>query len=368
MATPGPLILVVDDDPAMRRLVRTALELEGFDIIEAATLAQARSVGSERIGGIVLDRHLPDGDGLEAFAELAARWPGAEVVVHSAEPVPADFPSVAKGDVVDLIDRFGAPAAPQPVGAPDVARAHAQEIVEEWVELCWWDPELPAGSRPPVADSVVAAVAVALERPQPVGWGLDPALESVAEAYLLNHDALDVAVAQLVCLREAFDRRLVAKLPLDERGEALRRLTMIIERLMVHVVRSRADDDVFVDPVTGLGNRRAYEVDLRREVARAERHGRPLSIARVVVEGLDLITGGEDDLRAVGIVLGDLHAYRVGGREFALLLPDEVVLGTDFLRDRLGREALVVVAAATATYPHDPLDSLDDLAVERLHR
>jgi CheY-like chemotaxis protein/GGDEF domain-containing protein len=366
MAPGGPIILVVDDDASMRRLVRTALELEGFDIIEAATVAQARSVGNERVSGVVLDRHLPDGDGLEVFPELAARWPTADVILHSAEPVPDGYPSVAKGDVVELIDRFGAPGAVSATGAPEVARAHAAEIVAEWIELCRWDPELPAESRPPVADSVVGAVASALARPQPVGWGLDPALETVAETYRLNHDALDVAVAQLVCLREAFDRKVIAALPADARGEAVRRLTMITERLMVQVVRSSSEDDAFVDPVTRLGNGRAYAVDLRRELARAERHRRPLSVARVRVEGLDLITGGDDDLRAAGLVLRDLQAYRVGPGEFAVLFPDEVILDADFLAERLSRGALVVEAAATATYPHDPLDRLDHLTRERL--
>ena len=46
---------------------------------------------------------------------------------------------------------------------------------------------------------------------------------------------------------------------------------------------------VNVDPATGVRNRRGYELELGREVARAERSGRPLS---VVVVG-----GGRDDAR-----------------------------------------------------------------------
>ena len=134
MAAGGPLVLVVDDEAAMRRLARTALELEGYQVVEAATLAQARSITAERIGAVVLDRRLPDGDGLDLLDELRARWPGATIVLHSAEPVPGPYRSIAKGDVVALAEILG-PAAPTAApGAPDVARAHADEIVEAWVE------------------------------------------------------------------------------------------------------------------------------------------------------------------------------------------------------------------------------------------
>jgi GGDEF domain-containing protein len=371
----GPLILVVDDDVGIRRLIRTGLELEGFTVIEAATLSQARSVHTERVDGVVLDRELPDGDGLMAYEDFRARYADALVVMHSSSHVPAGYPSVPKGDIDGMVELFGMVLAPAPrlERAPEVARAVADGVVDEWVELCRWDPELPADNRPPIPASVVAAVAAALERPQPLGWGLDPALESTAQAYVLNHEHLDVAVAQLVCLREAFERRVVDQLPAGEQLEAARRLTMIIHRLMTVVVRAGVADlraQAFADAVTGLGNERAYELDLRRELARAARHGRPLTVARIGVAGLDVALAGEGALRQVGQALrsvagAEVHAYRVGLTSFALLLPNGVPVDAAFVVGPLVEAGVADVSVGLATHPNDPLEGLDRLAERR---
>jgi GGDEF domain-containing protein/ActR/RegA family two-component response regulator len=372
----APRILVIEDDAGIRRLVRTGLELEGFAVIEAATLAQARSVQTERVAGVVLDRQLPDGDGLDIYDELRERYDGTVVVMHSADAVPASYAQVAKGDVSALVEAFHFLVQPTMVveGAPAVARAAAGQIADAWAELCLWDPELPPDSRPPIPDSVVGAVTSALERPQPLGWGLDPALEPVAEAYFLNHDAVDIAVAQLVCLREVFERLVVDELPQVEQLEASRRLTMIVQRLMTVVVRAgvaQLESDAFVDAVTGLGNRYAFDVDLQREMARARRHARPLTVVRVRVDAVDNAPEGEDDLRRVARALlavagSEVHAYRLGWTDFALILPDVVPVDDGFVLGPLRRAAIDAVAIAMATYPEDALGALGELAGQRL--
>lgn len=373
-----PRILVVDDDSSIRRLVRTALELEGFTVIESATLAQARSVHTEQVDGVVLDRQLPDGDGLAAYHDLRVRFPDARIVLHSATHVPDGYPSVPKGDVDALVDYFGPPpsAAPPvlPSAPPEVARALADEIVEDWTELCRWDPELPAESRPPIAGSVVAAVTSALERPQPVGWGLDPALEPVAEVYLLNHDSLNVAVSQLVCLGEVFERKVVDAIEVGDRLETSRRLTMILQRLMTMVVRAgvaQLEEQAFTNPLTVLGNSRAFGVDLRQEAARAARHGRPLTVMRLAIDGIDAALGADDGLRRVGQVLSGLgndrvQAYHLGWAHFGLLLPDAVAVDVSFVVEPLEAAGVGRVAIGVATFPHDDADQLEQLAERRL--
>src|SRR5436305_7188391 len=52
-------------------------------------------------------------------------------------------------------------------------------VAAEWRELCRWDPELAPDIEPPPAEPVIAAVAEALLRPQPLAWGAD---EEIAEA------------------------------------------------------------------------------------------------------------------------------------------------------------------------------------------
>jgi len=62
--------LVVDDDPALRMLCRVNLQLEGFDVREAGTLAEAEAaVADERPDVVLLDVHL----NAERTGDLLAR-------------------------------------------------------------------------------------------------------------------------------------------------------------------------------------------------------------------------------------------------------------------------------------------------------
>ncbi|PWR18085.1 response regulator transcription factor [Zavarzinia compransoris] len=64
-------ILVVDDEPAIRKLVRVGLGAQGYDILEAGTAAQAmEAVRAGRPELVLLDLGLPDMAGLD----LLARW------------------------------------------------------------------------------------------------------------------------------------------------------------------------------------------------------------------------------------------------------------------------------------------------------
>ncbi|MFA5160807.1 MAG: response regulator transcription factor [Elusimicrobiales bacterium] len=65
------LILVVEDDPAICRLIAQTLEKEGYRARKAKTIGEARdSVRNSRPDMIILDRRLPDGDGLELCRAL----------------------------------------------------------------------------------------------------------------------------------------------------------------------------------------------------------------------------------------------------------------------------------------------------------
>lgn len=66
-----PRILVVEDDPATRKMINTALDAHGYDVIEAGTAGDALEAISKEIPDVVLlDLILPDGDGVEVCREL----------------------------------------------------------------------------------------------------------------------------------------------------------------------------------------------------------------------------------------------------------------------------------------------------------
>lgn len=85
------------------------------------------------------------------------------------------------------------------------------------------------------------------------------------------------------------------------------------------------------DPLTSLGNRRAFEADMQREFARAQRHGEPLALMVLDLDGLKGINdrfGHEEGDRLLRCFAGRLQGcmrnsdrcYRLGGDEFAVIL------------------------------------------------
>jgi diguanylate cyclase (GGDEF)-like protein len=67
-------IAIVDDDAAIRRLVRLFLRREGFDTIECTTGEEARAMlANEPWDLVILDRKLPDMDGVDLAQELRTR-------------------------------------------------------------------------------------------------------------------------------------------------------------------------------------------------------------------------------------------------------------------------------------------------------
>lgn len=76
MATGGsrPVVLVVDDDDAIRGVVRTVLEADGFEVVEAAD-GQAALMLLDSINGrgpdlVVLDVMMPGIDGIEVCRRI----------------------------------------------------------------------------------------------------------------------------------------------------------------------------------------------------------------------------------------------------------------------------------------------------------
>ncbi len=87
------------------------------------------------------------------------------------------------------------------------------------------------------------------------------------------------------------------------------------------------------DPLTGIPNRRAFTTRLQEELARAMRHGHPLTLALVDVDEFKPVNdrfGHERGDRLLQELASRLHVLlrsgdllcRIGGDEFAVLLPE----------------------------------------------
>jgi len=94
----GIPLLVVDDEPPIRRLLRTSLAVQGYRILEAGTARAALDiVACEAPEVVLLDLGLPDQDGLEVIRHLRAAGSKVAIIVLSSR---GDEPG--KVDALDL--------------------------------------------------------------------------------------------------------------------------------------------------------------------------------------------------------------------------------------------------------------------------
>ena len=105
------------------------------------------------------------------------------------------------------------------------------------------------------------------------------------------------------------------------------------ERARLIDLYGRARQDSLLDALTGLGNHRAFQEELSRQLEHAARHSSNLALLLVDVDDLKKVNDerghaqGDDLLSGLGRIVmnairrGD-RAFRVGGDEFAVILPN----------------------------------------------
>src|SRR5262249_40327314 len=77
-------VLVVDDEAAILRFLKPALEANGYDMLSAGTAAEAlKRTAAESPDIVLLDLGLPDGDGKDVIRQ-ARQWSDVPIVVLSA--------------------------------------------------------------------------------------------------------------------------------------------------------------------------------------------------------------------------------------------------------------------------------------------
>lgn len=86
MTTPAPLrILVVDDEPPIRRFLRTSLSTQGYQVLEAEDGQGALDIiGRNHVDVLVLDLGLPDIDGFEVIRRLDQKGSTVPIIVLSS--------------------------------------------------------------------------------------------------------------------------------------------------------------------------------------------------------------------------------------------------------------------------------------------
>jgi diguanylate cyclase (GGDEF)-like protein len=134
------------------------------------------------------------------------------------------------------------------------------------------------------------------------------------------------------------------------------------------------------DPLTGLHNRSQLHATLDREVSRTRRSDRGFCVLMIDLDGLKAINDsvghlrGDEVLRAIGsIIQGSIRtvdsAYRFGGDEFVVLLPETDIVGAFVVAEKIragaeevgatisGGEPLTSVSIGLVSHPEDGLSA-----------
>jgi len=120
--------------------------------------------------------------------------------------------------------------------------------------------------------------------------------------------------------------------------------------------------DALIDPISGLGNHRAFQEEMTRQIEAARRQGHSLALVLVDVDDLKKINdedghaGGDETLSAMGRLIGGAsraadRGFRIGGDEFALLLPGADAAAATAVVQRLLASALNAEAPRSGTRP-----------------
>lgn len=129
-------ILIVEDTTLVRRLISRLLTLDSHVVIEAQTLGQGFEQASRhRFDLVLLDLHLPDGDG----AALLEQWPAGR-----ARPPVIVLTAAVTRDTEDRVRSAGATVLRKPIAAADLRAAIAQACggTQQWWEPTGFDVEM----------------------------------------------------------------------------------------------------------------------------------------------------------------------------------------------------------------------------------
>jgi len=255
-------------------------------------------------------------------------------------------------------------------------------------------PGAPAPPRLPIEDSYLELLADTLE-------GLDiPARGQFLQRYFRTITHLDLREAQCVQL---WDEMLTRRRELSEHMErqislktalmdvltsaGLFRVPILIEYDELKKLQLNA----VTDPLTGLYNRRLFSEAFEKELNRARRYGSPLGLVILDLHRFKEVNDkhghprGDEVLRAAALTLKKAlrtsdSAFRIGGDEFALLLPQTDAAQALALSRRIGTVFAESIAHfqmgvsvsmdhGVATFPQDgdQADQLIRVADERLY-
>ena len=99
-------ILIIDDEEKLRHLLSRILQLEGYSVIQAASVKEGlKKLEKEEINLVLTDVRLPDGNGVELSQKIKTLYPHIEVIVLTAYGTISDGVKAIKNGAFDYITK-----------------------------------------------------------------------------------------------------------------------------------------------------------------------------------------------------------------------------------------------------------------------
>lgn len=373
-------ILVVDDDPNLRKTLSDILRIKGYEIAIAANGAEAIAVAERETFSLALiDLMLPDMPGLEVMVRIKAISPLTEAIILTG--------NASMDTAIEATKQGAYSYLLKPYQMDDLLRniqhgVERQQAQEEILRLASFPRLTPI---PVIEVNSSGEVTYA----NPAAEKLFPNLNSPdLDTKGWSHPLLN-GLSGFDELRQSKQRTDVAREV--EIGQATYELhthyILELDLIRIYVLditkRKMAEKEIHLlattDSLTGIANRREFTAILARELDRAKRYGASLSLAMYDLDYFKRVNDtfghdvGDDVLQAVtGLVKENIRTVDVvgrwGGEEFMVLMPESdmqaarnaseklrlAIAGHHF--NKVGN--LTVSFGATALEPQDDINSL----------
>jgi len=369
-------ILVVDDDPNLRKTLADILTLKGYESAVAANGAEAIAAAERGMFSLALiDLLLPDMPGLEVMTRIKAISPLTEAIILTGHAsMETAIEATGHGAFSYLLKPYQMDELLMNIRHA-VERNQAQE---EILRLASFPRLLPS----PVIELDLVGEVTYLN---PAAERLFPELTAGGQSHPLLHDSKELiaALSQSKPLREVIHEAKVGEATYELHISYVREVDLVRIYVLDITQRKWAEAEIYLlattDSLTGIANRRQFSTFLASEIDRAKRYGTPMSLAMCDIDYFKRVNDtfghdvGDHVLQALtSLVKENIRANDVvarwGGEEFMILMPQSDVEAASNVSEKLrlaiaghhfnNLDKLTVSLGVTGFEPQDDLNSL----------